>query len=156
MAIEFEHKGQKWKTDTPEEAIKLREQLEQKDQGHSTRMSPWTLGTIMDLLKGVGPMQNALLEVMATKLWITSAELIEELGLESELSLAGVLSGLSKQLRAMGIMTHSLYQIKTDWNGKNKVRSFMLAQEFKMIAELHGWPQDWKGPKEEEEGTIRL
>lgn len=156
MAIEFEHKGQQWKADTPEEAIKLREQLEQKDQGHTTRMSPWTLATIWDLLKGVGPMQNALLEVMATKLWITSTELIEQLGLESELSLAGILSGLSKQLRAMGIMTYSLYQIKTEWNGKKKLRSFMLAHEFKVIAELNGWPHDWKGPKEDEGGAVRL
>ncbi len=150
MAIKFEHKGVKWETDTPEEAIKLQERLEQRDQGHTTRMSPWTLGTIWDLLKGVGETQNNLLEVMATKLWITSAELIEQLGLESELSLAGVLSGLSKQLRAMGLMPSSLYQIKTDWNGKKKVRSFMLAPDFKAVAEANGWPHDWKGPKEDD------
>ena len=80
MAIKFEHKGVKWETDTAEEAIKLQEQLEERDQGHATRMSPWALGTIWDLLKGVGEAQNALLEVMATKLWITSTELIEQLG----------------------------------------------------------------------------
>jgi len=152
MAIEFEHKGQIWKADTPQEAIELREKLEERNRGHTTRMSPWTLYTVYELLKGVGDAQNALLEAMAGKMWITSTELIEQLGLPSELSLAGVLSGLSKQLKAMGLMTSSLFQINTSWNGKRKVRSFMLAPDFKAVAELNGWPQEWKSPKGDEEG----
>jgi len=153
VAIEFFHRGKRWRTDTPEEAIKLREELEQREQDFVPPIiSPWTLDTVVDLLKGIGDTQLQLLKVMAIRGRVTSSSLIQEIGIDSEESLAGFLSGLSKQLRAMGLRPFQLFQIDTLWTGKTKIRTFTLTADFKYAASLVGWPDEWNFPSD---GTVK-
>ena len=154
MAIEFKHRGRVWRTDTVEEAVKLRARLEVDDQlafelgqdlpyDLDNAVVKWTHDTITDLLRGAGPLQRRFLKVLAEEGEITSDKLLKELSLDSEVSLAGVLSGLSKQLKKLGFKTWELYTVKVRWSGKSKTRSFSLVKEFELVAAELGWPDKW-------------
>lgn len=70
--------------------------------------------------------------------------MLKTLGLKSEESLAGVLSGLSKQLKKLGIPVAELYAVRVEWTGKSKKRFFWLTREFRSAAEELGWPDKWE------------
>lgn len=154
MAIEFKHRGRVWRADTVEEAVKLRARLEAEDQAAfdageelpydlDYEAVKWTHDTITDLLKGAGALQRRFLKVLAEQDEITSDKLLKKLSLDSEVSLAGVLSGLSKQLKKLGIKTWELYTVKVQWSGKTKTRSFSLVKQFEWAAAELGWPDKW-------------
>jgi hypothetical protein len=153
MGIEFKHRGRVWRADTVEEAIKLRTRLEAEDQAAFDAgeelpydlddTAKWTHDTITDLLRGAGPLQRRFLKVLAQEDEITSDKLLEKLSLDSMVSLAGVLSGLSKQLKKLGIKTWELYTVKVEWSGKTKTRSFSLVKQFEWSAAELGWPDKW-------------
>src|SRR5579859_958923 len=75
MAIEFKHNGRIWRCDTPEEAIKLRYQLEQDDDAeYESGGEPsiveeevWTSDTFTELLRGSGTLQKSLLKFLYEK-----------------------------------------------------------------------------------------
>lgn len=99
----------------------------------------------MDLLKNIGHQQKMFLKALVDKHISTSAEVIKRLELKSEESFAGVLSGLSKQLGKLGIKPWDLYTVQVEWNGKDKTRSFQLANNFRWVAQQLGWPDKWEG-----------
>jgi hypothetical protein len=70
---------------------------------------------------------------------IGSAELAKGLKLNSQTALAGVISGLSKQLKTLDLELGDLYTIKTKWNGKKKEELFFLRESFRRAAEEVGW-----------------
>lgn len=154
MAIRFEFNGETWETDTPEEAIALREKLE-----WSTRFPPdphkemdkkerlWTPDRFMDVIEGVGELQRKLLLTIRQKPGITSNELVAVLGMKSEVALAGVLSGLSKQLKKLGVEPNDVFVIRVDWTGKNKTRSFLLDDFFVGAGMEQNWPDAWEDLK---------
>lgn len=153
VAIEFTHRGKRWRADTVEEAMRLREKLETEDARRAaadpefaksiTREGTlWTEDRVLDLLNGIGLTQRRFLEALAYKA-IDARDMEKTLGLDSQVALAGVLSGLSKQLRSMGIAPVSLYLVDTSWHGKKKERTFSLARGFKVVARDMGWPNDW-------------
>lgn len=154
MAIEFSHRGRKWRADTPKEAKALREMLEADDRAawesgeelpydFDLEPSPWTHDTITDLLNGAGPLQRKFLKALAEENNMLSTNLIVKLSIDSEIALAGVLSGLSKQLKKLGIKPWSLYTVRVEWSGKSKTRRFSLVDQFKMTAAELGWPDNW-------------
>jgi len=153
MAIEFKHGGRVWRADTVEEALRLRKRLEAEDiaalesgeePDHLTE-PVWTTDKVMDLLKNIGHQQKMFLKALVDKHISTSAEVIKRLELKSEESFAGVLSGLSKQLGKLGIKPWDLYTVQVEWNGKDKTRSFQLANNFRWVAQQLGWPDKWEG-----------
>jgi hypothetical protein len=153
MAIEFEHNGKKYKADTPEEAVRLQFELGKHDlmhgsYPHSTSRRVWTADVAMDLIEGIGELQKKFLAVLVERASPKSGTLVEKLGLESEVALAGVVSGLSKQLRKMDIQPNSLYRVDVEWKGKDKVRSFVLSSDFRDAATELGWPEAWQTGKE--------
>lgn len=151
MAIEFKHNGRLWRADTVEEAVALRLKLESMDQAafeageelpYVYREQVWTPDTITDLLKNAGALQLRFLKAISEKR-LASEDLVAQLGLQSEIALAGVLSGLSKQLKKLGIKPSDLYTVDVSWTGKNKTRTFVLVNEFRWAAGELGWPEKW-------------
>lgn len=152
MAIEFKHRGRTWRADTPEEAIRLREKLEQADQeliemgeAPSDFEEPvWTADSVHELLRKIGPYQKTFLRVLHEPLEVASDKIIKEIGLKSEVHFAGVLSGLSKQVRSLNLKPWDLYSVRVEWDGKAKTRYFRLANDFRWVASELGWPDKWQ------------
>ena len=147
MAIEFEHNGKKYRADTPEEAVRLQFELDKHDllygtYPHSTSRRVWTADLAMDLINGIGELQKKFLaELSNCGASIKSSDLVEKMGIDSEVALAGVISGLSKQLRKMSINPTSLYHVDVTWKGKDKQRYFVLSSDFKDALTELGWPE---------------
>ncbi|HUJ94769.1 MAG TPA: hypothetical protein VLW84_05850, partial [Terriglobales bacterium] len=119
--------------DTVDEAVALRQRLEREDYD-AAKADPkihrkllraqavWTADRFWDLLNGIGESQKRLLEALMGKREVDSTQLVKGLGLGSQIALAGVLSGLSKQLRSMGLSPTELYRVDTSWRENKRVR----------------------------------
>jgi hypothetical protein len=158
MAIEFKHNGRIWRCDTAEEAIGLRNQLEQDDEAeYASGGDPsiieevvWTADIFTELLNGSGTLQKKLLKFLYEKtdssfghVGVDSAEIVKALKIDSEEALAGVLSGLSKNLKRIGRQPSELYSVDVQWLKDGKVRKFRLKQGFRWAATQLGWPEKW-------------
>lgn len=157
MAIEFEHRGRKWKADTPEEAIRLRRELEQIDAeeqqfgeldlsgeyDEQLRIETvWTPDIFWTFIENIGRQQiEAVKALVENPRGITSGQLAERLKLPNEMALAGVLSGLSKQLKKLNLKPAHLYSVNTRWKGNTKEREFVTHRAFDLAAEEVGWPE---------------
>ncbi len=151
MAIEFKHRGTIWRADTPEEAIALRNKLEKEDKVYvheheeMDRLSAfWTPDRFMDVINGVGDLQRRFMVVVYGNPMITSQDIVTKLGLDSEVALAGVISGLSKQLKQLDIPLKELLAIEVKWTGKTKTRRFLLDDFFRAAAAEQNWPEAWE------------
>ncbi len=148
--IEFTHNGRLWRTDTEDEAIRLRQKLEAYDQAlwesgeepDELHEQLWTPDLTTELLQSAGQHQRELLRLLH-KGRAESETIVKTLGLRSEVALAGVLSGLSKQLKKLGLKPWNLYTVSVQWDGKNKTRTFTLSNDFTWAAEQLGWPDKW-------------
>jgi len=156
MAIEFKYKGTVWRADTAAEAVALRNELEKSDKVFEPAFERidqlvdfWTPDRFMDVINGVGELQLRLLVAVRHKPGITSKELIQELGLDSEVALAGVISGLSKQLKQIGIEPKQVFVIDVKWTGKVKTRTFLLEEFFLGAGVDQAWPDAWEKKTEE-------
>jgi hypothetical protein len=89
-------------------------------------------------------LQQRLLAVISRKPGITSKELVKELRLDSEIALAGVISGLSKQLKQLGIEPKQVFGIDVKWTGKTKTRKFLLEDFFSYAGMEQDWPDAWE------------
>ena len=151
VAIEFVHRGKKWRADTPEEAVRLRQQLDIADEMENASAvfpddllrseSVWTPDVFWEFIHSVGPQQRQVIEILLENFSANSSELAKQLGLDTELALGGVISGLSKQLKRFELKPMDLYAVHTDWSGGDRVRSFFIQRSFKLAAEEVGWPE---------------
>jgi hypothetical protein len=151
MAIEFWYKGTKWRADTADEAVSLRNELETRDKAYEPAFDEmdrssafWTPDKFVDVIGGVGDLQKRLLAAIFRKPGITAKELVKELRLDSEVSLAGVISGLSKQLKKLEIEPKRVFGIDVKWKGKAKTRTFLLEDFFIGAGVEQGWPEAWE------------
>lgn len=157
MAIEFKHRGRTWRADTVAEAIELRRQLDEADEFDALNggtdldtedAEVWTPDVVNGMLDGLGDLQLRFIRLLFLEdRQLTSGEIIKKLKLDSEVSFAGVLSGLSKQLKRVGLKPHQLYWVVVSWSGKTKTRSFALFDSFKNVAIQIGWPDHWLSEK---------
>ena len=156
LGIQFTHRGKEWRTDTVEEALALRRRLEEEDchddaarvhfgedESDPDAAKIWTPDVVTDLLENAGDLQRRFIRMLSENQKLTSEELVKKLRLDSEVSLAGVLSGLSKQLKKMDIQPSQLYGVVVSWEGKDKTRTFGLIRQFKLAANQLGWPENW-------------
>jgi hypothetical protein len=151
VPIEFKHRGRLWRVDTAREAIALRRELEADDNAafeagvelEEFEEQVWTPDLVVDLLRGVGEKQKNFLRFLFEKGRVSSTEVRKQLGIQNEISLAGVLSGLSKQLKKLSLKPWDIYAVQIEWDGKGKTRSFLLSQSFKWAAMQLGWPDEW-------------
>jgi hypothetical protein len=150
VAIEFKYKGTIWRADTAEEAVALRNELEKSDKvfipphGEMDEAARfWTPDRFMDVITGIGDLQRQLLVTIREHPNITGRELVRQLDLDSEVSLAGVISGLSKKLKKLGIEPKQVLVIAVDWSGKTKTRRFLLDDFFVEAGMEQNWPAAW-------------
>jgi hypothetical protein len=97
----------------------------------------------MDVITGLGDLQRRLLVAVREKPGITSRELVAELAMDSEVALAGVISGLSKQLKQLGVELKQVLVINVNWTGKSKTRRFLLDDFFIGAGMEQNWPDAW-------------
>jgi len=147
MAIEFKYNGVVWRADTPEEAIALRAQLQKsthfpvdEHEVMDERDRFWTPDKFMDVIDGIGDLQRRLLRIVHDHPRITGKELVVELGINSEVSLAGVISGLSKQLKPLDVALNQVLAIEVKWIGRVKTRRFILDDFFASAGAKQNWP----------------
>jgi hypothetical protein len=102
----------------------------------------WTPDRIQELLRGLGPQQKMFLVLLYDKGDVTSHDARDQMRLASETALAGVVSGLSKQLQRLNLKPEDLYSVSVRWSGKGKTRTFRLSSNFRWIADAEmGWPE---------------
>lgn len=150
LAIRFKYRGIEWSVDTAEEAIAVREKMDSDahpwdDWEEQQRF--WTPDKFIDAIDGIGDLQKKLLVAIHRKPGISSRELVLALGMDSEVALAGVISGLSKQLKKMGIEPSQVLAIKVDWKEKIKNRTFLLDDFFVGAGAEQNWPAAWEEPE---------
>ncbi len=155
MAITFEHRGTVFTADTPIEAAALRMELEREDAGDGIvahRNSIWTPDRVEEVVTSVGNLQKRFLAVLSeSRTAMTSKTVIERMDIDSEVALAGTISGLSKQLRKMSLKPRDVYVVNVMYAGKGKVRSFTLVEDFRETLEELGWPEAWE---QQEKGAM--
>ncbi len=129
VAIRFIHDGKQWEADTPEEAIRLRESL---------RIAA------LKFIGSTGELGQAFIKYLLKqpRMLIPSSEITKALKLKKEIELAGVLSGLSKQLKKLNLRPHQLYFVDVSWDGKEKERSLAIDAGFEVAATEMGWPEE--------------
>jgi hypothetical protein len=148
VAIEFEHGGKKYRADTAKEAADLQALLEKQDLDHGARpIRNWPADVALEFLNTLGDLQKKFLAVLAEGVSVPSATIIRALSLDSEIALAGVISGLSKQARKMNVNPHNLYYVNVEWTGKNKERFFRMMNDFREALVELNWPDAWEEKK---------
>jgi hypothetical protein len=166
MAIEFKHRAKTYRADTPEEAAKLVKLLREMDRtegiydddgytedGDPVYQKVWDADTFMELMRNLGDLQKDFLRAIFAKNQVPSAVILKTLGIDSEVALAGILSGLSKQLKSINLASGDLYSVTVKWSGKQKKRLFTLNPDFMGAAIETGWPDEWEGAKRDASAT---
>ncbi len=150
VAVRFVYRGKKWEADTPEEAIRLRRDLEAQDAsepGADVRAeaelraeSSWTPDTFWNFVQVIKPNQRLAVTALLESKGLWAGGLAEAIGIHED-ALGGVLGGLSKQLRQLELRPSDLYQVHTDWTGGERRRLFYIQPAFRLAAEEVGWPE---------------
>jgi len=150
VAVRFIYRGKKWEADTPEEAIRLRRDLEAQDArepGADVRAeqelradSPWTPDTFWNFVQTIKPNQELAVIALLENNSLWAGDLAKAIGIHED-ALGGVLGGLSKQLRQLELRPSDLYQVHTDWTGGERRRLFYTQPAFRLAAEEVGWPE---------------
>ena len=153
LAIRFSYHGRRYEADTAEEAKRLVELLESADTERAKRdpdfarklllrKAGWNDDKFWSFVNGIGEMQAKFLEAICDNDYhpTFAEELAEKLELKSQVSLAGVISGLSKQAKHLGVRINDVFQVNTYWHGKKKQRLFTVTEAFREIAKENAWP----------------
>jgi hypothetical protein len=151
MAFELtDRDGRKYRIDTVDEVMALRDRLKMADRtsprSREKSQRNWTPDTAMEMLEKIGPLQRQFLAELAKggDPYATSEDIVKALKLDSEIAFAGVLSGLSKQLKKLSLKPYDLYLVRVAWSGKEKMRLFNLTEDFRLTADEIGWPDAWE------------
>ena len=91
-------------------------------------------------MHGIGEQQRAAVEALLEHPTIPSEELAKKLKMSSS-SMAGVFSGLSKQMKALNLHPMELYQTSITWEEGERVRRISLDLGFRLAAEEADWPR---------------
>jgi len=163
LAIRFTHRGNRYEADTPEEAIQLRNQLEKEDaedvkhgniseEELTYEKTKWSEDRFVSLTQNIGIAQQKFLAVLlgSARGPVNVDAITKRLGVHSPMALAGIQSGLAKQLRAMGLEPIDLYRVEISWMGDERNRFLTLNEGFRLAALDNNWPPEHvrKGLKE--------
>ncbi|MFZ0820305.1 MAG: hypothetical protein WAM91_09565 [Candidatus Acidiferrales bacterium] len=152
LAIKFSHRGKRFEVDTPEEATRLLQHLEEEDrneveQGDMTRedllreKTKWTADRFVDLVQHIGIAQKTFLAALLDSSGGVRAEIVaRKVGAPSSMVLAGIQSGLAKQVRAIGLEPIDLYRVHITWTEGERKRFLTLDEGFRLAAEDSDWP----------------
>lgn len=167
MAIRFKYRGREFVADTPEEAVRLQRMLEDEDSKRAKQdphfrnildreVAGWTEGQFWQVMNNLGTRQTQLLHLVLLYEVLGSEELAAGLDLSSQEALAGVVSGLSKQLTKQGVKPNDVFWVETHWVGKKKERFFRLTTGFAGVSAGSSWTAFWKNKKWEKEAEARI
>jgi hypothetical protein len=156
VAIRFKHRGQEYEADTPDEAIRLREILQKYDQeevengniseGESIYdTTKWSEDRFLSMTQNIGIAQQKFMAVLldSPRGPVNVDTIAKKLGVNSAMALAGVQSGLAKQLRAIGLEPIDLYRVEISWADNERNRFLTLNEGFRLAALDCGWPPDY-------------
>jgi hypothetical protein len=101
----------------------------------------WTPDVFWSFVNGIGHTQTKIVKaLLENPAGITSSRLAQMLKIRDEMSLAGVLSGLSKHLKKLELKPAHLYIVNTIWTTEgNKIREFVVHRAFELTAEELNW-----------------
>ena len=151
MAIRFTLDRTRYEVDTPEEAQRLRELYENQlseraiagDRVATKHLLRhrfgWTEERFWQVIEVLKIHQIAFLQHILYHKMVYADDMQRMLGLRSQVALAGVIAGVTTQLRNAGIKPSELYRVETYWNGKTKRRFFVPADGFDVIADEVDW-----------------
>ncbi len=164
MTIEFEFRGEWYRVDTPQEVVELKKYLRahaQEEEGSSSDLyvsvpahGKWTSDLFALLTEKIGyPQKKFLAALLSVSHPIdagTVSHLVPPPVLENKrwkkvrydplLFLAGIQSGLVRQVRALGLEPIDLYHVHISWRDNCRTRYFTLDPGFRFAAEEQGWP----------------
>jgi hypothetical protein len=151
LAISFRYRGCEWKADTVKEAVELRAFLERDDRLHAAADTQfaeqlardntlWTPDRMEELLQRANDTQKAFLRVLYQASGrIAGEKLASKLSLDSQVVLAGILSGISKLLHTMDLHPTTVFRVEVEWQGKHKTRYFIMTAGFRAALIQDGW-----------------
>lgn len=100
----------------------------------------WTPDRFVSLVENIGSLQKQFLRALIdAEHGIEADEVRRRLKLPSLMALAGVQSGLVKQVRALGLEPYNLYQVHISWADNERTRYFTLDDGFRLVAQQEGW-----------------
>jgi hypothetical protein len=163
MSIEFEHGGNLFKVDTPEEAAALLALLDRREAAALRRSqyakalarlpvfarssaaaeeyrSPWTPDAFALFVGRLGKQQTSALEALLLHRSLTDHKLRTVLQVKNNQALAGILSGISKQAIAVNIPPRAIFRFENSRSGGKRSSRYEIADEFAQIAREIGWP----------------
>ncbi|HXJ95094.1 MAG TPA: hypothetical protein VMT20_19820 [Terriglobia bacterium] len=107
-----------------------------------TQVSRWKAETFQEFIESIGESQETALRMLVREKRVSDAELREELGVESNQQLAGILSGISKQAAALGIPARAVFTIENEFKSGKSSKSYVVARDFLEITKEMNWPID--------------
>jgi hypothetical protein len=107
-----------------------------------TEVSRWKAESFHKFIESVGESQETALRMLVREKRVSDAELREELGVESNQQLAGILSGISKQAAALGIPARAVFTIENEFKSGRLSKSYIVARDFLEITKEMNWPID--------------
>jgi hypothetical protein len=166
MAIEFEFRGEWYRVDTPQEVVELKKYLRAQPREEESPSSEsyaglpahgkWTSDRFALLMEKIGYVEKKFLAALLSVAHPIDAHTVSrffpdhiryekkslrrKLGWEGLLFLAGIQSGLVRQVRGLGLEPFDLYQIHISWKGGRRTRYFTVDPGFRFTAEEQGWP----------------
>jgi hypothetical protein len=152
LAIKFSHRGKRFEVDTPEEATRLLQHLEAEDQSDVAfgsigreellyEKTKWTADRFVDLVQNIGLTQKMFLAALLDSPSAVRAEIVaKKIGAPSSMVMAGIQSGLAKQVRTIGLEPTDLYRVHINWTEGERKRFLTLDEGFRLAAEDSEWP----------------
>ena len=154
MAIKFTYRGADLTADTPEEAAKLLSLIQANEEmegisrflalvptpgGIPAAQSVWTPALFNDLLERLGDKQRKALELIVRDGYAFDDDLRSALDVPNNQSLAGVLSGISKQAQSMGVSPRTVFAVKGYRRDGKRWSRYDVAADFLDTALQMGW-----------------
>jgi hypothetical protein len=152
LAIRFSYKGKRFEVDTPEEAAKTLEHFEKEDRLAAEaggvdedqvlyEKTKWTDDRFQDLVNNIGAAQKLFLAALLNGQFPLRAEAVaDKIHAPSSMALSGILSGLAKQVRAIGLEPIDMYRVHITWTEGERRRFLTLDEGFRLMAEQNNWP----------------
>jgi hypothetical protein len=164
MAITFEHGGDTYKADTPEEAATLIAFLDKRASAIARRRqldsafskaflshprvnldvaehnNPWTPVTFSRFIERLGIPQQTALGALIMRRIVEDEQLRNVVGAKNNQALAGILSGISKQSLAVGVSPRAIFTFSNLRSGGKRKSTYEVADEFRQIAREMDWP----------------
>jgi hypothetical protein len=151
MTIRFTLDRTRYEVDTPEEAQQLRELFEKQlaeralagdhvaKKHFFQKRFGWTEEKFWQVVEPLKTQQIAFLQHLVYHKMVYAEDMQRFLGLKSQVALAGVVTGITTQLRKLGVKPSDLYRVETYWNGKKKRRFFVPTDGFDLMADEADW-----------------